>query len=543
LKETLETDMPEMHFKVAWPDGSEQDCYSPSYIIEEYLVEGAAYSVGDFLERTGLALNIASDRVRQKYGFACSSALDQLAQIREAADALKPEYKNGRVKVVEFRKHAPRDARAGTKAKKPTPKTHYPVVVIGAGQAGLSVSYYLAELGVKHIILERNKIAHSWREERWDSFCLVTPNWQCRLPGFPYHGDDPYGFMVKSEIVKYIEEYVAFFGPPVEEGVDVTSVSRSESGFEVVTSRETITADQVVLATGGYPIPIVPAFAGKLPPSIRQVHSSEYKNPAELPQGAVLVVGSGQSGAQIAEDLHLAGRKVHLAVGNAPRCARFYRGKDVVEWLEEMGYYALTLDNHPNKESIHEKTNHYVTGRDRGHDLDLRKFALEGMQLYGILEDADSSKLKFAPGLTRNLDEADAVYNRINQSIDEYIEKKNIEAPPPSVYQPLWRPEKETLEIDAIAEDITSVIWCIGFRTDYSWVHLPVFDVKGRPEHHRGVTSVPGLYFVGLPWLHTWGSGRFSGVAVDAHHIVGQIQAQFAQGQTEKHFELGALGS
>jgi putative flavoprotein involved in K+ transport len=537
------TNMPEMHFKVEWPNGKAEDCYSPSWIIEEHLAVGQDYAVVDFVGRVGVALNIASDRVRQKYGFACSSALDQLASIRATADALSPSERVGRVRVLAFRKHAPRDARSGARRETATLKRHYPVAIIGGGQAGLSVSYCLMELGIDHVVIERKRIAHSWRAERWDTFCLVTPNWQCQLPGFPYHGPDPYGFMPKDEIVKYIEEYVAFFDPPVVEGVEVTSLRRRDGRFELSTSRGEIQADQVVLATGGYPIPIVPKAAADLAPTLVQVHSSSYRNPEQLPPGDVLVVGSGQSGCQIAEDLHLKGRRVHLCVGNAPRCARVYRGRDVVEWLHEMGYYDLAIDKHPNKETVREKTNHYVTGRDGGHDIDLRKFALEGMRLYGALSGIDGNELRFAPGLRENLDAADAVYGSINRSIDAYIEKEGIEAPPPSVYTPVWVPEEETLTVDAAEQGITSVVWCIGFRTDYGWVDLPVFDAKGHPCHRRGVTDVPGAYFIGLPWLHTWGSGRFSGVAKDAHYIVGKIHELLSARTAPDSLELQAIGS
>ena len=422
-------------------------------------------------------------------------------------------------------------------------KAHYPVVVIGGGQAGLSASYCLTERGIEHVVLERKQVAYSWRHERWDTFCLVTPNWQCRLPGFPYQGADPYGFMLKEQIVDYLEAYVAFFHPPVEEGVEVLALRSKAGGFELVTSNGTLTAEQVVLATGGYPIPIVPAAAVSLPASIAQLHSSDYRNPKQLPPGGVLVVGSGQSGCQIAEDLHLLGRQVHLCVGNAPRCARVYRGKDVVEWLDEMGYYDVSIDQHPNKESVREKTNHYVTGRDGGRDLDLRKFALEGMLLYGALSDVQGSRLSFAPGLKANLDAADAVYNGINRSIDAYIDKQRVVAPPPSVYTPVWVPDNETLSIDAAALGITSIVWCIGFRTDYAWVHLPIFDAQGHPLHQRGVTPLRGIYFLGLPWLHTWGSGRFSGVGSDAQYIVGKIEEARSLGSSTDGMELRALGS
>ncbi|MBC7374473.1 MAG: NAD(P)-binding domain-containing protein, partial [Frankiales bacterium] len=204
---------------------------------------------------------------------------------------------------------------------------HVPVVIIGAGQAGLSASWHLTQRGVEHVVLDRHQVAHEWRASRWDSFCLVTPNWQCQLPGWPYSGDNPDGFMVKDEIVAYFEGYVASFGPPLHEGVAVTRLTRDGDVVTVATDQGSLTTDHVVVATGGYQVPIVPGYAVDLPNGIEQVHSHDYKSPESLPPGEVLVVGSGQSGAQIAEDLHLAGRTVHLCLGDAPRVARFYRGR------------------------------------------------------------------------------------------------------------------------------------------------------------------------------------------------------------------------
>jgi putative flavoprotein involved in K+ transport len=234
-------------------------------------------------------------------------------------------------------------------------------------------------------------------------------------------------------------------------------------------------------------------------------------------------VGTGQSGAQIAEDLHLAGRKVYLAVGDAPRCARFYRGKDVVDWLAEMGYYEIGVDTHPLREGVRDNTNHYVTGRDGGRDIDLRKFALEGMELFGRLDGLQDTRMQFANNLGESLDSADAVYNRINGSIDKYIEQHSIDAPSGTPYEPVWGPEQERSEVDLVDEGITSIIWCIGFSPDFTWVEAPVFNGRGHPGHQRGVTAQPGLYFLGLPWLYTWGSGRFSGVARDAEYLVQHI--------------------
>ena len=244
--------------------------------------------------------------------------------------------------------------------------SHFPVAIIGGGQAGLSISYCLKQRGVDHIIFEKNKIAHSWRSKRWDSFCLVTPNWQCMLPGYPYPGNDPNGFMQRDDIVQYIEDYASSFKPLIKEGVTVSKISKPENVFEIDTSIGHYVANQVIVATGGYHTPKIPRMAERLPASVTQLHSSEYKNPDSLPDGAVLVVGTGQSGCQIAEDLHLAGKQVHLCVGGAPRSPRTYRGKDVVDWLDQLGYYDMSIDDHPQKESVRTKTNHYVTGRDGG---------------------------------------------------------------------------------------------------------------------------------------------------------------------------------
>jgi putative flavoprotein involved in K+ transport len=402
---------------------------------------------------------------------------------------------------------------------------HYSVIIVGGGQAGLSASYYLQQEGIDHLVLEKHGLTHSWRTQRWDNFCLVTPNWQCALPGHPYDGDDPHGFMKREEVIAYLDAFVAKVKPPVREGVTVQRVTpRPQGGYALQTSVGEFSADQVIVASGGYHTPIIPRLAERLPAHIQQLHSEQYRNPQSLPAGNVLVVGSGQSGAQIAEDLHLAGRKVYLAVGDAPRCARFHRGKDVVDWLAEMGYYDIGVDEHPLREGVRDNTNHYVTGRDGGRDIDLRKFATQGMELFGLLKGLDGTRLQFAPDLAAKLDAADAVYNRINASIDRYIEENSIDAPPGALYQPLWQPEAERENLDLGEAGITSIIWCIGFSPDFTWLEAGVFSGRGQPLHLRGVTREPGLYFLGLPWLHTWGSGRFSGIARDAEHLVRQLK-------------------
>jgi putative flavoprotein involved in K+ transport len=404
---------------------------------------------------------------------------------------------------------------------------HRSVAVIGGGQAGLSISAFLKERDIDHVVFEKNRIAHTWRSQRWDAFCLVTPNWQCQLPGFPYPGDEPNGFMPRDEIVAYVESYAQKIGAPVREGVGVTYLTRGEGrGFRLETDDGPVTADAVVLAVSLYHVPNIPRLGEHLPGDIMQIHSSAYRNPSQLPPGEVLVVGSGQSGCQIAEDLHLAGRKVHLAVGSAPRCPRIYRGRDAVDWLTDLGQYDMTVDEHPLREKVRKKANHYLTGRDGGRDIDLRKFARDGMTLYGRLRGVSNGKVQWGDDLARNLNSADATYNAICALIDKHIADAGIDAPPGRHYEPVWQPSDPAAETDLAAAGITSVVWGTGFRSDWSWVDLPIFDGAGYPTHHRGVTTMDGVYVLGLPWLNTWGSGRFLSVGRDAEHIAGQIEAR-----------------
>ncbi len=401
-------------------------------------------------------------------------------------------------------------------------------IIIGAGQAGLSMSWLLTQRGNPHLVLDRHPPGHAWRNERWDTFCLVTPNWQCQLPGFPYQGSDPHGFMLRDEIVAYLESYARSFNPPLHTGVEVTRLSRSPGGmFRTETTAGPIISNQVVIATGGYHDPIVLPAASTLASDIRQIDAADYRNPAALPPGAVLVVGSGQSGCQIAEDLHLAGRTTHLCVGEAPRVARRYRGKDVVEWLHRMGFYDMPVENHPLREGVRDNTNHYVTGRDGGRDIDLRQHARTGMHLHGRLAGATGTTIRFSPDLAANLDRADASNESIKRSIDAWIARNEVDAPAEPPYRPVWHPPADLpLILDTLQAGITTVIWCVGYRMNFDWIDAPVFDDKHRPRHTRGVTEIEGLYFLGLPWLHTWGSGRFSGVARDAEHLAAQMAAR-----------------
>ncbi|WP_226573456.1 MSMEG_0569 family flavin-dependent oxidoreductase [Acuticoccus sediminis] len=409
---------------------------------------------------------------------------------------------------------------------------HVPVVIVGGGQAGLSLAACLSEKGIDYVVLEREAKFHSWRVNRWDSFCLVTPNWQCRLPGFSYSGEyggtDPDGFMLRDEIVAYLDAFAARVAPNIREHVEVTGVTpRTEGGYLVETTDGDWTADQVVVATGGYDTPIEPAYARALDPRVMQMHSREYRNPEQFPDGGVLIVGTGQSGVQLMEDFVRAGRPVHLAVGPAPRSPRKYRGRDATDWLYDAGHYAVTIDRHPDPAKALGQTNHYMSGRDGGKEIDLRRFHVEhGVELYGSLAGMDGTTVSFLPDLAKNLDDADRSYVGIRDQIDAYIAREGIDAPVEPPFAKVWEPGEERTGIDLAEAGITSVLWAIGFRPDYSWLRVDVLDERGKPRHFRGVTDVPGIHFLGLGWLNTWGSGRFLGIEEDSRHLAGQIEAQ-----------------
>lgn len=416
---------------------------------------------------------------------------------------------------------------------KDTQSPHIPVVIVGGGQAGLSVAWCLKQKGIGSIVFERNKAFHSWRVNRWDSFCLVTPNWQCRLPDFHYDreygGTDPDGFMLRDEITDYLDAFAEKTAPNLHEGVDVTRVAAVDGGYVVETSIGTWTCDQVVIATGGYDTPIEPPYARNLAPEIVQMHSVDYRRPAQLPDGGVLIVGTGQSGVQLMEDFVRSGRPVALAVGPAPRSPRKYRGRDTTDWLYDAGHYAMTIDRHPDPVKAMTQTNHYMSGRDGGKEIDLRRFHVDhGVALYGSLSDMSGTTAQFLPDLTKNLDDADRSYVGIRDQIDAYITREGIDAPQEPPFAKVWKPETERTSLDLAAAGITSVLWAIGFRPDYSWIDADVFDPRGKPVFKRGVTGQTGLHFIGLGWLNTWGSGRFLGIEEDSRHLADQIQQQLS---------------
>jgi putative flavoprotein involved in K+ transport len=403
------------------------------------------------------------------------------------------------------------------------------VVVIGAGQAGLAISYHLTQQGRTHVLLERDsQVGSAWRDGRWDSFTLVVPNWAVRLPGFPYRGDNPDGFMERAEIVSHLEQYASSFGAPVRFGVTVTAVDPAPGGGYVVStaSGDTYTAANVVVATGSFQFPKPSKLAEAFPPNISQMHSSRYRNPDGLPPGAVLVVGSADTGCQIAEELCESGRQVYLCVGRSSRGPRRYRGKDFVFWAVTLGLVDQTADQLPDP-GARFTANPHLTGKNGGYTLNLHQFARNRVVLLGRLVDVRDNTILLAPDLRENLAFADKGSDDFKNNVDAFVRETGMDVPAAQpdpideVRSDAGENAPTTLDLQAAA--ITSVIWANGYGFDYSWVRLPVLDNWGYPVQRRGVTKFPGLYFLGMNLLHSRKSGILLGVGEDAAHIAAEI--------------------
>jgi putative flavoprotein involved in K+ transport len=395
-------------------------------------------------------------------------------------------------------------------------------VVVGAGQAGLVMSTFLQAAGREHILLDRRDALGGGWQDRWDEFCLVTPNWVTALPEFPYDEPDPDAFMPRDRVIDRLRRYAEAISAPVELNTDVRSLTRRDGGgFRLETSRGSIEAAEVVVAAGAFHVPRIPAIAADLPDRIFQVHSLHYRNEAALPPGAVLVVGTGQTGAQLAEELHEAGRQVILSVGHCGRAPRRYRGRDIFVWMAEAANRGVlpTVDTLPHP-GLRFAGNPHLSGHRGGHDTNLRQFALDGIRLVGHLDGVDGERIRFAPDLAANLAFADTFFDeRLKVPLDKVIEMSGIDvAPDDRQPSPDFEPP-EVLELDLAAEGVSAIVWTSGFRLDFGWIDMTIFDEFGAPRHVRGVTEVPGLTFLGLPWQLNQASATFFGVANDARYL------------------------
>jgi putative flavoprotein involved in K+ transport len=401
-------------------------------------------------------------------------------------------------------------------------------IIIGAGQAGLSTSYFLKQQGYEHVILDKaSQPGDSWRSQRWDSFTFVSPNWTFQLPGGEYSGLDPDGFMTRAEIVSRFDKYVEINQLPIAFNTHVTSVEPVDGGsFLIQTKEKDYRARNVVAANGWFQVGKTSPIASKISPSILQLHSSNYRNPQALPPGAVLVVGSGQSGAQIAEELNQIRRKVFLATGIAPHSPRRYRGKDIFNWLIDSGFIDQTFEQM--RFLGREFVAPMISGKNGGHSLNLHKFYREGVTLLGHAQDYVDGKLIFAPDLKENLGKADMGQKMLLKNIDAYIQRAGVDAPLedlPALTDGYRAPEITTLDLRA--EGINTIIWACGYNYDISFFQLPVLNQFGIPDAPNGVSNTyPGLYFVGIPFLPTLKSGFLAGVAQCAAYVIEKIKAK-----------------
>lgn len=399
-------------------------------------------------------------------------------------------------------------------------RERHDIVVVGGGQAGLAMSYCLRQHGREHIVLERQRIAERWHSERWDSLAFQFPNWTMRLPGWQYQGDDRDGFVQYRAIVRHIEDYALLIDAPVRCGAEVIALKQDTGSdrFLVETRDALLEARHVVIATGPFQRPSLPGWRHEISPRIFQVHASRYRNPEQLPRGAVLVVGSGGSGCQIAEELYQAGRTVYLSVSRHRRVPRRYRGRDLTWWALERGMMNTPVDSFPERKP---PPSVVITGVNGGHDINVRQFAADGVVVLGRLLGMANGTFAFDEGAEAILAGADAAYQDWCTAADDYASAKALDLPEEPDSRPSFRPLPAIPSLDAA--EVSSIVWATGYGFDFGWVKLPVLDERGAPVQRRGVTGVPNAYFLGLHWMHTFNSGLFSGVGEDAAYLADRI--------------------
>jgi putative flavoprotein involved in K+ transport len=395
-------------------------------------------------------------------------------------------------------------------------------VVVGAGQAGLATSYFLTQRGIEHLVLERGLVGETWRSQRWDGFFLNTPNWSLQLPGGEYGGDEPDAFSSRDAMVSYVDGYARAIGAPVREGVTVSRLRPHDRGFELETTAGPLAARSVVVATGAFRQPTASPLRAPFPPGAFHLHTSEYRNPEQLPEGAVLIVGSGQSGCQIAEELLQAGRRVYLSVGRCPWFPRRLYGRDVTYWAIALGLADDRVESLPSP-AARLACNPTVSGNDGGHDCNPRTLAAAGAVLLGRIERCEDGIAHTSPELAETLAAGDAFVEQLRTRAEEHIRSSGLDLPEDPPAEPPPRVPEPPRELDLRAAGIGTVLWANGFRPDLSWIDLPLADEQGWPRQQDGLTEYPGLAFVGLQWLRKRKSALLFGVGEDADHVVARL--------------------
>jgi putative flavoprotein involved in K+ transport len=402
-------------------------------------------------------------------------------------------------------------------------------VVVGGGHAGLAMSYCLEARGVEHVVLERGDVGQRWRDERWDSITLLTPNWSTQLPGFHYDGHDPDGYEGRDGYVSYLERYARSFDAPLQKHTAVTRLTAAARGaYRLDTSNGPLAARRVVAATGPFHVPVFPEGRTAVPSGVFQIHSSEYRRPAQLPEGPVLVAGSGNSGLQIVDELAASGRRVFASIGRLRSAPRRYRGQDIIRWMIDLG--ALDTRVEDASPDVRTLPPLLLTGAGGGHDLNLRQMSGRGAIFMGRLLGGDHGRLYFSGDVNDTLRASAASYRDCRARVDRFVSERGLSAPLdpapcadadliPSLTEP-------ATELDLGKERIRSIVWATGFRTAYDWIDLPVFGPSGEPVHEGGVAASPGLYFLGLRWLTKYKSFFIYGVGEDAQRLAARIASE-----------------
>jgi putative flavoprotein involved in K+ transport len=407
-------------------------------------------------------------------------------------------------------------------------------IVIGAGHAGLAVSHCLREHSIAHLVLERGEIANSWRHERWDSLTLLTPNWQSRLPGFSYTGDDPDNYMAMPELVDFIDTYAKISDAPVKTQTNVTEVSRQAQCYRVCTDRGDWTAKAVVIASGACNLPAVPAVAANVPAHVQSVTAHEYRNPEQLSAGGVLVVGASATGLQLAQEIHRSGRPVTIAVGEHVRLPRVYRGRDIQWWMAAAGILDEGLEDIDDIRRARGLPSPQLVGSREQQNFDLNAMTTQGIKLAGRLMGIHEDRAQFSGSLRNVCALADLKMGRLLKAIDEWAEAcpESAEFDPSEEFARTIVDDSPDLGLDLSSGEVSTILWATGYKPDYSWLQVPVLDRKGRLRHEGGVVDSPGLYTIGLPFMRRRKSSFIHGIEDDARYITGHLAAYLHSGNT-----------